>query len=515
MLKLPDSAHLRFRRISTKTFRQRSSSDRIRNTQPITPILPSAGMSLSSSRLGQCIFCQFEIEIRRPRRIARFQKPSYFSTCSQLARGTKRQSANQRRAQSAFDARQRAGQARSKLRGVQGIDNYYRDNSNHNEVSRYGVSSGRLTINPRHKLMVSQSTSPTRFPALVLDALGEKISDLRTSPVMSGLPVEDINAALSEFQEYIGRIVQDRANPTSEALRKSFLDQGPTGLNAQLQYVFHSHVLGSKFTRMDIDNQKSLADLRYPLEWYPHTRAKQRTIHVHIGPTNSGKTYHALKRLEQVQRGVYAGPLRLLAHEVYTRMNAAGKTCALVTGEEIRLPDGWNDTTGDATKMISCTVEMIPLKSELDVAVIDEIQMLANGDRGWAWTTAFIGVQAAEVHLCGEERALPLIQTLAASMGDKVIVHRYDRLTTLQPEPRSLMGDLRKMRKGDCLVTFSVMGIHALRSQIEKLTRRRVAIIYGSLPPETRAAQARLFNDPDNDYDFLVASDAIGMGLNL
>ncbi|QDS73134.1 hypothetical protein FKW77_001604 [Venturia effusa] len=332
---------------------------------------------------------------------------------------------------------------------------------------------------------------------------------------MSGLSEEDVDGAIADFQDYIKKIANERDNRDSEALRKSYLDRGTPGLRARLQYVFYSRVLGSKFTRTDIDNQRALADLRYPLEWHPQARAKQRTVHVHIGPTNSGKTYHALKRLEQVQRGVYAGPLRLLAHEVYTRMNAAGKDCALVTGEEIRLPDGWNDPTSDATKMISCTVEMMPLKSDIEVAVIDEIQMLANDDRGWAWTMAFIGVRAAEVHVCGEERALPLIQRLAAGMGDKVIVHRYERLTSLVPERKSLRGNLSKLRKGDCLVTFSVMGIHALRAQIEKLTERRVAIIYGSLPPETRAAQARLFNDPDNDYDYLVASDAIGMGLNL
>jgi ATP-dependent RNA helicase SUPV3L1/SUV3 len=64
-------------------------------------------------------------------------------------------------------------------------------------------------------------------------------------------------------------------------------------------------------------------------------------------------------------------------------------------------------------------------------------------------------------------------------------------------------------------VAFTVMGIHALRRIIEKKTGKKCAIVYGSLPPETRAQQARLFNDPDNDYDFLVASDAIGMGLNL
>ena len=80
---------------------------------------------------------------------------------------------------------------------------------------------------------------------------------------------------------------------------------------------------------------------------------------------------------------------------------------------------------------------------------------------------------------------------------------------------KSLGGDLSKLQKGDCIVAFSVMGIHALRERIEKKTGRKVAIIYGSLPPETRAHQAKLFNNPENDYDFLVASDAIGMGLNL
>jgi ATP-dependent RNA helicase SUPV3L1/SUV3 len=330
---------------------------------------------------------------------------------------------------------------------------------------------------------------------------------------MSGLPDEDIDTAISDFHDYIQNIADDRNSSAADALRKSFVERGQQGIRAQLQYVFYSHVLGSKFTSTDIDNQKALADLRFPLEWFPKTRMEQRTIHVHIGPTNSGKTYHALKRLEQAKTGVYAGPLRLLAHEVYTRMNASGKDCALVTGEEVRLPDKWHEELG--TRIISCTVEMVPTSNHVDVAVIDEIQMLADETRGWAWTNAFIGVLAKEVHVCGEERALPLIERLAAGMGDKVIIHRYERLTTLKPLGRSLKGNLRKMRKGDCLVTFSVMGIHALRSEIERATGRRVAVIYGSLPPETRAAQARLFNDPNNDYDFLVASDAIGMGLNL
>src|SRR5271168_4932648 len=100
-------------------------------------------------------------------------------------------------------------------------------------------------------------------------------------------------------------------------------------------------------------------------------------------------------------------------------------------------------------------------------------------------------------------------------MGDKLHVHEYKRLNSLRAMSRSLQGNLKNLRKGDCIVCFSVVQIHAMKKQIELDTGRRVAIVYGSLPPETRAHQAELFNEPDNEYDILVASDAIGMGLNL
>jgi ATP-dependent RNA helicase SUPV3L1/SUV3 len=285
--------------------------------------------------------------------------------------------------------------------------------------------------------------------------------------------------------------------------------RGKDTLQARLRQLFYAQVYGDRFTAAELENQKEVADLRYPAEWYPATREIPRTVHMHVGPTNSGKTYHALKRLEEVKSGIYLGPLRLLAHEVYTRLNAKGKSCALITGEEQRIPQE------DHTYMYSCTVEMAPLNTQFDVAVIDEIQMINHRERGWAWTQAFLGLQAREIHLCGEARTVPLMRELCALVGDKVHVHEYNRLTPLKVQPRSLQGKLNKLEKGDCIVAFTVLGIHALRREIEKKTGRKCAIVYGSLPPETRAQQARLFNDPDNEYDYLVASDAIGMGLNL
>ncbi|KAH6722975.1 hypothetical protein BKA61DRAFT_626233 [Leptodontidium sp. MPI-SDFR-AT-0119] len=297
-------------------------------------------------------------------------------------------------------------------------------------------------------------------------------------------------------------------NPLFHRMRNAFITGGMSALASEMKFAFINEVATVNFTPHHQANQEKLADLRYPLEWYPATRALQRTVHLHVGPTNSGKTYHALQRLEAAQSGIYAGPLRLLAHEVYTRLNAKGIPCALVTGEERRIPEDYNHT------MNSCTVEMVPLNAKVDVAVIDEIQMMGDTERGWAWTQAFLGVQAKEVHLCGETRTKKIITDLCAAMGDKLVIHEYERLSPLKTQSHSL-GRLGNLEKGDAIILFSRVAIHAMKSDVERVTGKRCAVVYGSLPPETRAQQAALFNDPNNDYDFLVASDAVGMGLNL
>jgi ATP-dependent RNA helicase SUPV3L1/SUV3 len=293
------------------------------------------------------------------------------------------------------------------------------------------------------------------------------------------------------------------------SLQQTYLRYGVSGVKKELEFLYRADDITAKFSTPHIAEQQKVADLRYPAEWYPQARSMQRTVHLHVGPTNSGKTYHALKRLEASQKGFYAGPLRLLAQEVYTRFNAQGISCGLITGDDVRLPEG------ESPRIVSNTVEMVNLGKEFEVGVIDEIQMIADPRRGWAWTRAFLGARASELHLCGEVRTVPLIRELVALTGDTLEIHHYERLNPLRVMKQSLKGDFRKLQKGDCLVSFSRVGIHALKNEIERTTGRRAAIVYGSLPAEIRTQQASLFNDPDNDYDFLVASDAIGMGLNL
>ncbi|KAG9035390.1 RNA helicase [Tulasnella sp. JGI-2019a] len=265
-----------------------------------------------------------------------------------------------------------------------------------------------------------------------------------------------------------------------------------------------------------------LLDLRNPAETYARARRMKRKIVMHVGPTNSGKTYNALVALAKAKTGLYAGPLRLLAHEVYDRLNkgliaiptepgeaptSPIRKCNLTTGEERRVVDVHAPLT-------SATVEMINLNMPYGVVVLDEIQMIADPMRGDAWTRAFLGVRAEELHLCGEETVVDLIRALVLETGDELIINRYQRLTPLMPANKSLQ-KLGNITRGDCVVAFSRAQLFQLKYTIEKETGLKCAMVYGSLPPEVRAEQALLFNDPDSGYDVMVASDAVGMGLNL
>ncbi|XP_071440725.1 ATP-dependent RNA helicase SUV3 homolog, mitochondrial [Hetaerina americana] len=258
-----------------------------------------------------------------------------------------------------------------------------------------------------------------------------------------------------------------------------------------------------------MDDLKKISDLRTPANWYPSARSITRKIIFHAGPTNSGKTYHALERFIAAKSGVYCGPLKLLATEVFHKCVDRGTHCDLVTGEERRYARDDNEPSNH----VSCTVEMTNVNMPYEVAVIDEIQMLRDGGRGWAWTRALLGVVAEEVHLCGEEGAIPLVESLMLTTGEDVQVYRYKRLTELEIENKALC-TLDDVRPGDCIVCFSKADVYSVSRRIESLGRE-VAVIYGGLPPGTKLAQARKFNDPADPCKVMVATDAIGMGLNL
>ncbi|XP_023735497.1 DExH-box ATP-dependent RNA helicase DExH18, mitochondrial [Lactuca sativa] len=249
------------------------------------------------------------------------------------------------------------------------------------------------------------------------------------------------------------------------------------------------------------------ADLTKPETWFPFARAIKRKIIYHCGPTNSGKTYNALQRFMEAKKGIYCSPLRLLAMEVFDKVNSLGVYCSLLTGQEKKYVPFGNHT--------ACTVEMVSTEELYEVAVIDEIQMMSDLYRGYAWTRALLGLQADEIHLCGDPSVLSIVRKICKETGDELIENHYERFKPLVVEAKTLLGDIKNVRSGDCVVAFSRREIFEVKLAIEKHTTHKCCVIYGALPPETRRHQANLFNEQGNEYDILVASDAVGMGLNL
>ncbi|GGP23849.1 helicase-related protein [Silvimonas iriomotensis] len=221
-----------------------------------------------------------------------------------------------------------------------------------------------------------------------------------------------------------------------------------------------------------------------------------------LGPTNSGKTHAAMEHLIRAHSGVYLAPLRLLALENYNRMLDAGVAVSLVTGEQRKLHP-------DATHVAS-TVEMLNPNRAVDVAVIDEIQLLEDADRGAAWTAAVCGVPAMTVYLLGALEAEQAIEALVERVGGTLEVRKLERKSPLEME-RQPLGSLRNLQAGDVLIAFSRRDVLSWRDQVIE-QGFPVSAIYGNLSPEVRAAQAERF--VEGETKIVVGTDAIGMGLN-
>lgn len=156
--------------------------------------------------------------------------------------------------------------------------------------------------------------------------------------------------------------------------------------------------------------------------------------------------------------------------------------------------------------------EYLPLYLD-DVAIIDEIQLLKDPLRGWAFSRAFLGTIANEVHVCGEFGSLELLKQLCISTNETLEVHQYERLTQLTIEEKAICS-LDKIQAGDCIVCFNINDIFKVSRDLES-KGEKIAVIYGALPPSTKLKQAARFNDPNDSCNILVATDAIGMGINL
>lgn len=261
--------------------------------------------------------------------------------------------------------------------------------------------------------------------------------------------------------------------------------------------------------------------LHEPWYWFPKARGMTRRFYFHYGPTNSGKTFDSLQALRRASSGVYCAPLKALATQVWSSLNAT-VPCDLLIGDERRF--------GGSAEHVSCTVEMTPLDYQVDVAVIDEIQMIGDRDRGWAWCRALLGLPAREIHLCGEQSAVTVIQQILHATGEasrlRLIEHK--RLVPLTVD-KPLDGDLRRVQNGDCLVCFSRRHVFDYVEKLRQIPNVVPYAVYGAMPFAVREAQTVAFNtgtqeqaqrptgssSPPLRHHVLVATDAIAYGLNL
>jgi len=234
---------------------------------------------------------------------------------------------------------------------------------------------------------------------------------------------------------------------------------------------------------------------------FPLARELKRKIVFHVGPTNSGKTYRALKALEEANTGYYLAPLRLLALEGYENLKKEGVAVSLITGEE--------EIIDEESTHISSTIEMMNGSVDVDVCVIDEIQMIADRDRGWAWANALMGAPAKKVILTGSSNALPAVKELCAYLCEELEIIEFERKNELAMLPYST--SMRKIEPQTAVVAFSRRDVLSLKQQLSE--KYRVSVVYGNLSPEVRREEARRFREGESEI--LVATDAIAMGLNL
>jgi ATP-dependent RNA helicase SUPV3L1/SUV3 len=170
-----------------------------------------------------------------------------------------------------------------------------------------------------------------------------------------------------------------------------------------------------------------------------------RKVTLYLGPPNSGKTHAAFERLQQALDGAYLAPLRLLALEGRDRLVGRGVPCSLLTGEE--------NVPADGARVVSSTIEMVGTSKPIDVAVIDEAQMIFDPSRGWAWTQAIVAVPANEVIIICSAYAVPAIENLLGLCGERCTVRHFDRKqhVDLLPQPVPISA----LKLGDAVVAFS------------------------------------------------------------
>jgi ATP-dependent RNA helicase SUPV3L1/SUV3 len=245
-------------------------------------------------------------------------------------------------------------------------------------------------------------------------------------------------------------------------------------------------------------------DLNEYKDFFQIAREMKRKHKFFVGPTNSGKSYRGFNELASGNSGVYLAPLRLLALEGQEEIEKRGRACSLLTGEEMEVKEG--------ASFIASTVEMAHLDRQIDYALIDEVQLILDPNRGWAWSQALIGIPARTVLMTGSAECIPTVRRLIEDYLQEELeiipLERIGKLDILTKPCRNLS----EIEAGSAVISFSRRGVLSLKRELEGMGKK-VSVLYGNLSPGVRREEAKRFRSGETEV--LVATDCIGMGLNL
>lgn len=331
-------------------------------------------------------------------------------------------------------------------------------------------------------------------------SLRKKIRQLKDMENEGFKDFSSINERYEELLEYISKRLLDDYNKKNntdfdfyQVIRGNYNSFINSGFMSVLTRQHIPKLISKEFEENFPDN---------PKDEYRLARNINRKIYIHLGETNTGKTYTAMERLKVAKNGVYLSPLRILALENYEKLNNNGVICNLLTGEEEILKEGATHT--------SCTIEKADLKKEYDIAIIDEIQMIDDSQRGAAWTRALLGLRCNEIHICGALNAKRVVEKIIEDCNDDYEFKEYKRSIPLEVQESNF--NYNYAEEGDAIVVFSKKKVLQIAEQYSDMGIK-ASIIYGDLPPEVRRKQYDMFINKENKV--LITTDAIGMGVNL
>lgn len=263
----------------------------------------------------------------------------------------------------------------------------------------------------------------------------------------------------------------------------------------------------SKYVKQDTDKLcitkefEEIENIRDYPDVFPLARTKKRRVVAHLGHTNSGKTYNAVKELLSSSYGSYLAPLRLLALENYEFIKDNGFTVSLITGEERIIEED--------SQFVSSTVECFNFNKEYETIIIDEIQMIDDPDRGWAFIQALVGANASNIIVTGPPEYESRLRAISEALGDEFEVKHYSKKTTVEVDKNPMK--LCDVEKHTAIVAFSRKDIYRIKNELPP--HITASVIYGALGSDVRKQQAKRYIDGVSDV--LITTDAIGMGLNL